>query len=60
VFHPTDVLHQLPKCSAFPRPLSVLVMDNAKIHHGQEVIDLIESFGMSHRKSLIVYIDEKS
>ncbi|OJA14533.1 hypothetical protein AZE42_13964, partial [Rhizopogon vesiculosus] len=35
----------LPKCSAYPGPLNVLVMDNAKIHHGAEVLELIDRFG---------------
>jgi hypothetical protein len=37
---------QLPQCSAFPGPLSVLVMDNATIHHRQEILDLVAEFGM--------------
>ncbi|KAG2741850.1 hypothetical protein P692DRAFT_20750204 [Suillus brevipes Sb2] len=36
----------LPKCSAYPGPLSVLVMDNAKIHHGAEVLELVDHFGV--------------
>ena len=38
---------QLPKCSAYPGPLSVLVMDNAKIHHGANVKELCDQFGES-------------
>jgi transposase len=38
---------QLPLCSPFPGPLSVLVMDNACIHHGDEIIELLERYGMS-------------
>jgi hypothetical protein len=37
---------QLPLCSAYPGPLSVLVMDNARIHHGPEVLELCTRFGM--------------
>lgn len=36
---------QLPKCTAYPGPLSVLVMDNAKIHHGDEILELVDRFG---------------
>jgi hypothetical protein len=36
---------QLPMCSAYPGPLSVLVMDNAKIHHGVEILELVDRFG---------------
>jgi hypothetical protein len=36
---------QLPKCTAYPGPLSVLVMDNAKIHHGAEILELVDRFG---------------
>jgi hypothetical protein len=45
---------QLPKCTAFPGPMSVLVMDNAKIHHGDDVTELIESFGTSCTQSLYI------
>lgn len=38
---------QLPKCSAYPRPLSVLVMDNVKIHHGPEILELVDHFDAS-------------
>jgi len=32
--------HQvLPLCSPYPGRLSVLVMDNARIHHGGEIIE---------------------
>ena len=37
----------MPLCSPFPGPLSVLVMDNARIHHGAGILDLAERFGMS-------------
>lgn len=36
----------LPKCQAYPGPLSVLVMDNARIHHGDDVIELADRFGV--------------
>ncbi|PPR03276.1 hypothetical protein CVT24_012814 [Panaeolus cyanescens] len=36
----------MPLCSPFPGPLSVLVMDNAWIHHGDDILDLAERFGM--------------
>jgi hypothetical protein len=39
------ILVQLPKCTAYPGPLSVLVMDNAKIHHGEEILELVDRFG---------------
>jgi len=31
-------------CSPFPGPLSVLVMDNAKVHHGAGILELAERF----------------
>jgi hypothetical protein len=37
---------QLPQCFAFPGLLNVLVMDNAKIHHRQEILDLVAEFGI--------------
>ncbi|KAJ6572951.1 hypothetical protein B0H10DRAFT_1927840 [Mycena sp. CBHHK59/15] len=38
--------HQvLPLCSPYPGPSSVLVMDNARIHHGEEIIELCDRFG---------------
>jgi transposase len=38
-------LDQLPMCSAYPGPLSVLVMDNVKVHHGEEILELTARFG---------------
>jgi transposase len=35
---------QMPLTSPFPGPLSVLVMDNARIHHGEEILELAERF----------------
>jgi hypothetical protein len=32
-------------CSAYPGPLSVLVMDIARIHHSEEVLALADHFG---------------
>ncbi|KAG1798675.1 uncharacterized protein BJ212DRAFT_1288796, partial [Suillus subaureus] len=32
-------------CSPYPGLLSVLVMDNMKIHHGEGVVELIEAYG---------------
>ncbi|KAF7336106.1 Transposase domain-containing protein [Mycena venus] len=36
----------MPLTSPFPAPLSVLVMDNARIHHGEEILLLAERFGV--------------
>jgi hypothetical protein len=35
---------QLPLCSPYPGPSSVLVMDNARIHHGEQIIELCDRF----------------
>ncbi|KAF8977996.1 hypothetical protein BDQ17DRAFT_1266103, partial [Cyathus striatus] len=35
----------LPKCTVYPGPLSVIIMDNAKIHHGNEILELFDHFG---------------
>jgi hypothetical protein len=35
----------MPLCSAYPGPLSVLVMDNAHIHHGDGILELADRFG---------------
>jgi hypothetical protein len=53
----------MPLCSAYPGPLSVLVMDNARIHHGEEILELADRFGeftqaiLSH--SICQHHDEK-
>jgi hypothetical protein len=39
-------LCQLPMCSVYPGPLSVLVMDNATVHHGEEILELTGRFGV--------------
>ncbi|KAJ3536464.1 hypothetical protein NMY22_g6034 [Coprinellus aureogranulatus] len=36
----------LPQCSPYPGPRSVLVMDNARIHHGDEILELCDRFGV--------------
>lgn len=36
----------MPLCSAYPGPLSVLVLDNAKIHHNDEIHALVDRFGV--------------
>jgi hypothetical protein len=51
----TQILAQLPKCSPFPGPLSILVMDNAKIHHGADVLELCEHFGEPHHQMVLVH-----
>jgi len=33
-------------CSVYPGPLSVLVLDNATIHHGDEILALADRFGV--------------
>jgi hypothetical protein len=40
----TDI-QKMPLCSAYPGPLSVLVMDNAHIHHGDGILELADRFG---------------
>ncbi|KAH7921102.1 hypothetical protein BV22DRAFT_982634, partial [Leucogyrophana mollusca] len=37
--------YSLPLCSPYPGKNSVLVMDNARIHHGNEIQELAERFG---------------
>ncbi|RXW16551.1 hypothetical protein EST38_g9310 [Candolleomyces aberdarensis] len=36
----------MPLCSAYPGPLSVLVMDNALIHHNPDILELLDQFGV--------------
>jgi len=40
-----DRCFQLPKCSAYPGPLSMLVMDNAWLHHCLQIPELCDHFG---------------
>jgi hypothetical protein len=35
---------KMPLITPFPGPLSVLVMDNTRIHHGEEILELAERF----------------
>lgn len=39
------ILYQLPLCLPIPGKLSVLVMDNARIHRGEGVREPIEGHG---------------
>ncbi|MGI4852149.1 MAG: IS630 family transposase [Janthinobacterium lividum] len=36
----------LPRCSRFPAPRSVVVMDNASIHHSERITELFEEAGV--------------
>lgn len=36
----------MPLCNPYPGPLSVLVLDNAKIHRGAELLELVDRFGV--------------
>jgi transposase len=36
----------LPKCNPYPGVFSVLVLDNAKVHHGDEILELADRFGV--------------
>ena len=36
----------MPLSTQFPGPLSVLVTDNAQIHHGEEILELGKCFGV--------------
>jgi hypothetical protein len=45
-----QVLHvltslKMPLTSPYPGPLSVLIMDNARIHRGNEILELADRFG---------------
>jgi transposase len=42
----SDPQSQMPKCSVYPGPLSVLVLDNARIHHNDEILALADRFGV--------------
>ena len=41
----------MPFCSPFPGYLSILVMDNARIHHGDQILELADRF-----RWLFIYI----
>ena len=41
------IYKQMPLCSVFPGPLSVLMMDTVQIHHGAGILELAECFGDS-------------
>ena len=48
----------MPMCSAFPGPLSVLVMDNARIHHGEGILELVDRFRLYHTFHFFNHIAE--
>ena len=45
----------MPLCTPFPGPLSVLVMDNAQILHGEGILQLAEQFSKKFLFSLRKY-----
>ena len=46
----------MPLCSAYPGPLSVLVMDNATVHHGDEILELADRFGLVSNPQTLILI----
>jgi transposase len=36
----------LPKCNPYPGVLSVLVLDNASVHHSEEILELVDRYGV--------------
>jgi hypothetical protein len=44
-FHTAMISHILPKMNPYPFPRSILILDNAKIHMYQELIDAVQSIG---------------
>jgi DDE superfamily endonuclease len=36
----------MPKCSAYPGPLSIVILNNTRIHHNNEILVLTDHFGM--------------
>jgi len=47
----------MPLCSPFPGNLSVLVLDNARIHHGAEILELAEHFRVFSCPSSFIVTD---
>jgi hypothetical protein len=41
----TNSTIKLPMTTPYPGPQSVLIMDNARIHHSPEIDDLIRGYG---------------
>lgn len=50
----------MPLCTAYPGPLSVLVMDNARIHHGEEILELADRFGNLAQLNCVAHADAKN
>ena len=46
----------MPLCSAYPGPLSILVMDNATVHHGDEILELTDQFGLVSNPQTLILI----
>ena len=46
----------MPLTTPYPGRLSVLVMDNARIHHGAEILELAGRFGVHVRVVLVVFV----
>ena len=43
---PDNISLQLPLCSPYPGPLSVLVLNNTKIHHSYKLLELVDHFSI--------------
>jgi len=47
---------QLPLCTRWPGKHSVLVMDNARIHHGEEICELVMQHGASNSMTTLDFL----
>jgi len=47
---------QLPLCTQWPGKHSVLVMDNACIHHGEEIRELVMQHGVSNSMTTLDFL----
>lgn len=51
---------EMPLCAPFPGTLSVLVMDNARVHHGEGILELAENYrefqGQPSQSSIFIHV----
>jgi hypothetical protein len=50
-------IHYMPLCAPFPGTLSVLVMNNARIYHGAEILERAECFSWCFPTIFLMLID---
>jgi hypothetical protein len=58
MLHITDLRTQLPLTNPYPGRRSILVLDNARVHHAADIEELVHSYGTRFLLVLLFSADQ--